>query len=249
MPSQVWTLGSYDFIAQGVPRRSLSVSPGWRLNPVTVPLAQGVIVPGSPRRNGTPLNITGVIHASTAVLFRTAVDTLVQALNAGSSQLKIWDDRYMDVVASGFRIEHLDGYGMTAAEFIIDLFAPDGVQVSTTLDTSSSTTNATPTVTNGGNVVVYPLITVTAPGGGLTAFTAANSTTGETFSWSGSILVGDELVIDMDGMTMTEAGVSDYSGYESPSRWWGLDVGANSLNLTSTPTGATVTVEKRDMWG
>lgn len=249
MPSQIWTLGSYDFIAQGVPRRSLSVSPGWRLNPVTVPLREGVIVPSSPRRNGTPLNITGVIHATTAALLRTAVDTLVQALNAGSSQLKIWDDRYMDVVASGFRLEHLDSYGMTAAEFIIDLFAYNGVQVSTTLDTSSNTTNATPSVTNGGNVVVYPLITVTAPAGGLTAFTATNSTTGESFVWSGSVLVGDNLVIDMDAMTMTEAGISDFSGYSSPSRWWGLEVGANSLSLTSTPTGATVTVKKRDMWG
>lgn len=249
MPSQVWTLGSYDFIAQGIPRRSLSLNPGWRLNPVTIPLGQGVTVPDNPRRNGTPLNLTGVIHATTAALLRTAVDTLVQALNAGSSQLKIWDDRYMDVVPQGFRLDHPDGYGMTAAEFVIDLFAPDGVQVSTTLDTTNATTNATPSVTNGGNIVIYPTITVTAPAGGLTAFTATNSTTDETFSWSGSVLVGDTLVINMDTMTMTAAGLEDYSGYSSPSRWWGLELGANTLSLTSTPTGATVALTKRDQWG
>lgn len=249
MATKVWTLGTFDFIAQGAIPRSLSLRPGWQVNPILLPLQDGAVVPSTPKSGPQSLNLSGMMQAANATALRVIVDALIQVLRSGSQQLKVFNDRYADVVAqaNGLALEYGEGPGLQTVAFSLDLLAPDGYWVSITLDSTSYSTNATPSITNGGNIATPLNITVTAPAGGLTQFVATNTTASKTLTWDGSLTVGQTLIIDMDDISITEAGVVDMSGFTGV--FWDLSVGANSLSFSSTPTGATVTVTKRDRWG
>ncbi len=249
MASIIWTLGTYDFIAEGTVPHSMTISGGWRLNPVIIPQRDGSWVNSSTRPRPVPFNIIGTLLAATAAAARTSIDSLMAALGAGRQQLQVWDDRYMNVSVRDYRIEYsraVNKGGLRMADFTIDLLGDEGVWLSDTLDTDSGTTDSTPSITNSGNAPTPPIITVTAPGGGLTQVIAQNTTTSKSLTWDGSLSSGDELVINMDTIVITEAGIEDYSGFSG--LFWRLEAGVNALDLASTPTGASIDVTKRDRW-
>ncbi len=247
MASIIWTLGTYDFIARGTVPRSLNLTGGWRLNPFVIPQRDGVYVNSSPRPVPVALNLSGTIHSTTGAAARTAKDLLMAALGAGRQQLKVWDDRFMNVTPQEpYRIEYRRAEGLRVADFSIDLLGDEGVWVSNTLDSTSYTTDDTPSITNSGNAPTPPTITVTAPSAGLTRVVLTNTTTEKTLTWDGDLLSGDELIVNMDTLAITEAGVEDISGFSGV--FWRLAAGANALDLSSTPTGASVDVDKRDRW-
>jgi len=244
--TMVWTLGSYDFLANNIEPYTVSLNRGWRLNPVILPLGQGVLVNTTPKRNAIPLNISGRISGTSSANLRSKLDTLTAILDDGRQQLNIFDDRYINVTPQTWQIEFIRGSGLQLADFTIDLLADEGVWISETLDSSDYTTNTTPTVSNGGNTSTPIKLTITAPSGGLTQFISTNSTTNKILTWDGNLLVGDILIIDMGTMEITEAGLSTLDGFSGV--FWEINSGNNTLSFTSTPTGTAFTLEKRDRW-
>ena len=97
---------------------------------------------------------------------------------------------------------------------------------------SGSTVFAQPTVTNPGDVVVYPIWTITGP---LSAIILQNLTTGALLSLPGLTLgASDTLVIDtrIGVKTVTLNGsTNEYGALSSASTLWALAAGANSLSL------------------
>lgn len=246
-PSLIWTFGSYDFVSQGAVPGLLTFSKSWKTGAVSPPGVDGLALNTSPKLDGMPFTMTGSFRQSTTALLRTSLDNLKNALGAGRQQFKQFDDRYILLLA-----EHFEEIWLPAlqVDFTIDLVASDPYWFSTTLDTSAYTTDDTTSiVTNAGNAPAPVKFTVTAPAGGLTAFTATNSTSGLTLAMTGMTLTsGQILVLDTGAKTITQNGVSSRVGLSQSSTFWQLAAGDNDISLTSTPTGASVSLEKRDRW-
>lgn len=95
------------------------------------------------------------------------------------------------------------------------------------------------TVTNNGDVLVYPIITLTNV---MDDPIITNETTGEIFSLSPLVTSpGDEVVIDMRAHTVLLNGGNIFDLVTTSSSWWGLVPGTNSLSLTSSGGGDNVT--------
>ncbi|MEA9986258.1 phage distal tail protein [Subtercola sp. RTI3] len=102
------------------------------------------------------------------------------------------------------------------------------------------TPGASPTtVTNPGNVLAFPTITLN---NAMTNPTILNVTTGQFITFNGlTTSAGDQLVIDMKNRTVLLNGGSILTYVSTTSSWWGLVVGANSIKLTTTNGADTVT--------
>jgi phage-related protein len=203
----------------------------------------------TPFNDAVNFNISGIMRAASAASLRTAQDELNAVIAAGEQELKVHDDRYMICLVEGLSWEQLKIPGYRAAEFTMDLAGKSGLWLSTALNSDSSITTAgSASITNAGNIKAPPVITITAPGGGLTAAEVSNDTSGDSLVWSGSLGASEELEIDMEEMTITEAGVESYDGFGAGSLFWELAAGANTISVTSTPAGALVVIEWRDRW-
>ncbi|WP_241695034.1 phage tail domain-containing protein [Streptomyces sp. C] len=90
-------------------------------------------------------------------------------------------------------------------------------------------------LSNDGDVAAYPVWEVTGPGDTFKAI----SPTGETLQWSGTLAVGEKLVIDMGAGTVRDGnGVNKYSLLATAPRFWSVPPGqstvtASLLNTTS----------------
>jgi hypothetical protein len=95
------------------------------------------------------------------------------------------------------------------------------------------------TITNSGNVIAYPVITLT---GSATNPTITNTTTGQLFSILGLTTTGtDVITIDMANRTVLLNGGSILGYVTTTSSWWPLLVGGNSIKLTTGNSSDTVT--------
>lgn len=153
----------------------------------------------------------------------------------------------VDCRVTDLKLEYLTGGYMS--EFLLQLTAPDPLFYSTdggdvqtaivnrTLDNGGYVTpyvlpvvwdqGGAPTiVTNNGNAIVYPVITIhnTAHDPVIT-----NQATGEQFAMSINTVDGDELAIDMANRTVKLNGSDVIGNMGAGSTWWGLLVGDNSI--------------------
>lgn len=154
----------------------------------------------------------------------------------------------VDCRVTDLKLEYLpSGY---ISEFLLQLTAPDPLFYSTDGgDTQSATVNRTldnggyvtpyilpvvwdtggaPTVvSNSGNAIVYPIITIhdTAHDPIIT-----NQATGEQFALSINTNTGDLLVIDMLNRTVKLNGSDVIGNMVAGSTWWGLLVGSNPIH-------------------
>jgi hypothetical protein len=95
------------------------------------------------------------------------------------------------------------------------------------------------TIINSGNVVIYPLITLT---GAMTNPTILNVTTGQFFTITGlTTSAGDVLVIDLLNRSVILNGGSVLSYVVLTSSWWPLIPGSNTIKFTTTNSSDTVT--------
>lgn len=264
-PTLVWTLGSYDFIAQSAVPGLLSFAKGWKLGEASPPGRDGVIINTSPKQTGMPFSMSGVFRNTTAAALRTSLDSLKSALNSGRQAFKMFDDRQIYLTVVNFEEIWLPGLQV---EFSIDFLADIPFWESVILDTLPgaptvwTTNTGSVTASNGGNAATPVVITLTVPAATtMTAAVLRNLTTGKYISWTGSLTAGQTLEIDTDPTNTSpvlENGVADVSGLDvtnateeaagRTSALWTLNPGSNTLSFDSTPTGATVTVEKRDRW-
>lgn len=95
------------------------------------------------------------------------------------------------------------------------------------------------TVSNGGTIPVYPVITLT---GTMTNPVLANLTTNQQFSLTPITTgPGDVVVIDVRQHTVTLNGSSIFGLIGPSSTWWSLLVGSNTISLTTSSGTDTVT--------
>lgn len=210
------------------------------------------------------ITLTGRLFAQTTAALETARMNLTAALSAGTVTMKITTNAGNQYLVNCY-LDNLDlpiQRSPLTTPFMITLIAADP----NIYDNSGAGTNTvtvplavgggitwpiawTPvtwapgaqptTVNNTGNVLIYPLITLS---GAMSSPTITNKTTGQFFGFSGlTTSAGDQVVIDMYNRTVLLNGGSILPYVTTSSIWWGLQPGNNSINLTSNNSADTVT--------
>jgi hypothetical protein len=120
----------------------------------------------------------------------------------------------------------------------------DGLYFDTDLITALTVATTTLTINNGGNGVLRAFeFAITAKTSAITA--VAIEKAGEThMTWTGTLAVNTQLVIDFGAMSILNSGVNAYSGLVFSTShkiddWMRLDPGNNTVTLTRTGGGAT----------
>ncbi len=106
----------------------------------------------------------------------------------------------------------------------------------------------TVTATNAGTIESRPLLTILGP---IDNPTVQNNTTGQSFTWLGSLLATDRLVIDMAHKTIQVNGSGSARGLVSPtSQWWTIIPGANVLQFSANTirVGSSLSVAFASAW-
>lgn len=246
MANIVWTFGSYSFANEGNPEGPFDWTNLIRLGETIIPQKHGSVV-STPFKDPLTFSIRGSLGDLTAQGLRTKLELLTDVINGGRQQLKIWDDRYINVTAVDFQWEYLAGGAMLYLSFHIVFRADDPFWEAVSASTGNFTTNnPAAIVSNTGNASAWPTFTITAPAGGMTAVVLKNITNNKTFSWAGSLTVGQLLVVNMKSQSITEVGIDKLTGFSG--EFWSLLPGSNTLDLSSTSIGATVAVSWRDSW-
>jgi hypothetical protein len=93
-------------------------------------------------------------------------------------------------------------------------------------------------ITNAGDVITYPVITLN---NAAINPSVTNQATNETFKLMLTTVDGDVLVIDMGARTVTLNGATVIGNKTASSIWWGLQPGANGIVLNSDSAGDDVT--------
>lgn len=194
------------------------------------------------------VTIEGAIRKATAANLRSALDDLERALGGvQEKKLYLWDDRYINAISRSWDPEYGAGAGLLFARytaefecedpFWYDASATSDVQVVTSAPTSATSW----TSTNPGSRLVYPTITITANvSGNISAFALANITTGKSFTFSGTVLSGNSLIVNCAARTVTNNGNNALANWPSGNIFWWLNPGANTVRLTGA--NATVTI-------
>jgi hypothetical protein len=110
------------------------------------------------------------------------------------------------------------------------------------LRVSSAQTIGAFTMSNDGDAPAYPKWTITGPGTNL----VVTSSTGESFTWTGTLASTDTLVIDTRAATVKDqTGTSRYASLGPAPRLWRVQPGATTANvsLTGTTSATTIVVE------
>lgn len=103
-------------------------------------------------------------------------------------------------------------------------------------------------ISNDGNAVTYPILTVTGPGVNPQIL---NFTTGQSINLIYTLGAGESLVIDTLNRTVLLNGTSSrYGSIDfSTTQWWGLVGGLNDIRQGWTSqAGASLTVQYRSAW-
>jgi phage-related protein len=106
------------------------------------------------------------------------------------------------------------------------------------------------TVTNLGTTNSRPVLTISGP---CINPTVQNVTEGKMLSFVTTLLVGDQLVIDLGSKAVTLNGLVSRRGAvtSSPDQWWDLQPGANTIRFAtgdSGNTGSTLSVSWASAW-
>ena len=96
-------------------------------------------------------------------------------------------------------------------------------------------------VANGGNVNVEDLtITVTAGTNSITNLVIANTTTGDSLTFAGTLASGNDLVVDVGALSILNNGSNAYSNLTPTNKadWLDLEPGNNTIRFTVTGNAA-----------
>lgn len=145
--------------------------------------------------------------------------------------------------ASSFQMQEEE---LTHAQWMLTLFAPDPNfynQSSTSLVISPASSQ---TFTNNGDANSYPVFTFTGP---LTNPIITNAATGEVFKLDETIGGGHSVVVDMQNKTIVLDGTTnDMAAFDANNTWLSFVPGNNSVSLTVSSGGGSVTGVFSDAW-
>lgn len=226
----------------------------YRSQTYSVPRREGSKTPNS-RIESKILNVSGMVIGTTPTTKRTALDTVLKVLNSfrtkpnGDIEMKnlyFYDDRYYKCL-----VESADPTERAAAR-IVDLKLrfkipePFLWSVNKTRHNEPLSGTTSFTVTNAGTAISRPVIAVTNDSSNITSVIIENLTTGQKVSYSGTLVTGDDLVIDTDALTVKNDGVDDLGNVTNEI---GLVLwpGDNEFKITGVVAGD-VDVDWFDRW-
>lgn len=212
----------------------------------------------APMATPYPLTVRGIVSAETDADQRAAIDGL-RALSRRRGQLvrQADDDDSEQVCYARLqqlahrRITGVNGYQVLELAFLIESGWEE--ERPNQLENLASSPH-TLSVENAGNrMVSNAVITLHADSASLTAVTLT-TTNGTHLVWTGTVLAGDNLVIDCGAKSVTNDGANAYSGLSygashSIDDWLRIE---GSMDITITYTGGgtspTVTIAYNDGW-
>ncbi len=197
---------------------------------------------------------------ATATAARTNSDTVIKALSGfrnkpdGDTEQKdlfLFNDRYLRVHSTGsIALDYQPG--LISIPIDASFVAPEPYYNYINKTRSATTINTSPktfSITTAGTAIVRPYITLTAGAANITATTIENLTTGQSFSYSGTITSAQDLTWDADILTVENNGTDDL-GNSSGDRQLILVPGINNMKVTITggSTDSVIRVDYRDRW-
>jgi hypothetical protein len=173
------------------------------------------------------------LHAATVALGESLLWSL------GRDGVKRWT--YAKCTSLKTSEKASDVYSIDAS---LEFFCREGLwysenATSTTFTHGTSYPLSVPTV---GNYYSSCVFRVTPSNGTITSITVANATTGDTFTWAGTLANGKELLVNTGSYIVTNDGTGAYSGITvgaNQINWLRLNPGANSVTITKNSGTAT----------
>lgn len=208
-----------------------------------------------PRREGSKiknmqlesksLSASGMVVGTTPTSKRTNFDTITKALNSfvkkpnGDIELKnlyFYDDRYYKCYVDALDPEEKAAARIADLRLRFTIPEPFMWAINKTRVNQALAGTTTFTVTNGGSAISRPIITVTNDSSNITSVIVENLTTGQKVSYAGTLLTGDDLVIDTDNLTVKNDGTDDL-GNVTNEIGIVLWPGANEIKVTGVVSG------------
>ena len=201
------------------------------------PRRHGEIVSDVAYEGSRIVTIDGEIIKNTAADLKTSLDDLGQRLHElGRDKLRLFDDdsRYLWAIKTDYRKGRsaLRAPGL-ASKYNLNFKCADPFWYSDTEQASAQQDPAASphvfAVTNNGGAETPPRIEIKADGADATDVKITNTTIGLFFQFTGTIVNGSTLIIDMDKMTVQNGGSDGRNNLASGYAFWPLVRGANNL--------------------
>lgn len=206
----------------------------FRMAKFVVARRPGQIIPFSEHGEKT-IGLTGKVYGTTQTVARTAFDAMLQAISQSEKDLYLYDDRFARVFLDSEDHDYIAALRVMKFNLRMVMQSPFDYSLQKYRSQQSiSSSPTTWTITNNGSAYTKPKISFVAGGSDITALTIENLTTGQTWSWTGTVTAGNTLIIDFDAVTIlnnsvdaTQYSVGDYPQFR-------IDPGANQIKFTGS---------------
>lgn len=229
-----------------------------RLNLVAVPRRHGALISDSIVQDARQIVIEGRIQETSDIAARNTLDTLAELFSRQNKRLTLWDDRYINAYKAQFGYEYSEGGAYCTIDFSVVFFCPDPFWYNTTstgqgqtiipnlttsdipLDVTNALYKTAPAlIAVSGSFIAYPVWTIYATTVNLRFITIRNLSIGRQFTYTGTVIPGQALVVDTANFTVQNNGINDLTNWSGDFVW--LDpsiVGGNSLQFEGTAPAA-----------
>lgn len=206
----------------------------YRMAKFVIARRPGVITPTT-EHDSVSFSMAGKVYGTTPTAARTSFDAMLQAINTGEKDLYLYDDRFIRAFLESEDHEYIAA--LRAMKFSIKFFAQDPFHRALQKLRNQQSISASPTtftLTNNGSAYTKPLIKFVAGGSDITSLTIENLTTGQTWSWTGTVTAGNTLEVDFEAATVLNNSVDSiqYSVGDFPQ--FRIDPGANQIKFTGS---------------
>lgn len=218
----------------------------YRMSRFVVSRRPGIIIPSS-EHDSVGIKMTGKVYGATPTAARTAWDAFLQAINDSEKDLYLYDDRFIRVFLDSQNHEYIAA--LRCVKFDISFSAQNPFHLYSQRYRSQQAIAASPTsftVTNNGSAYSKPRITFLAGGASITSCTIENLTTGQLWTFTGTVSAGTSLIVDFDAVTLTNNAVDSIASSVGDYPQFRLNPGANLLKFTGS--NCTIKVDWYDRW-
>lgn len=181
-------------------------------------------------------------HSASQNLQTFKNNVISQATGTGYLQFQLGADRSLRWLNARVRkvTTTIDpDYTYGKGQIVVEFFCPDPVMyggVPGTPTTGSLAIGGTLSITNSGNFMTYPVITIT--GATAAGLVIANSTLGISITSKYVTTVSDTVIIDLYNKYITFNGVSARAFITNNSLWFGASPGADTFSATGSGAGS-----------
>lgn len=215
-----------------------------RMPNFVAPRKAGLIIP-STEDGERSISLMGKVYGTTKDIARTNFDNFVKAFGKGEKDLYIYDDRYVQGFLSSFEYDYIAA--LRCLKFQLKLTCQNPYSIFLQKYRSSQSISSSPTtftITNNGNVRIRPDVFFVAGGSSITSCSMENLTTGQVFSFSGTVSAGNTLEIDCDNLIVENNAVDALGSFTGDFLY--LEPGQNQIKFTGS--NCTILFDTRDKW-